>query len=231
MLELVNLKFLSKQAMSLDPTTIRWKLDNSPDSLSSKECDYLSDLVTEKLGFQAPDKDAKLAHVTPDKVTVIKTPEGDPYREVYARSPNQGGKIKPKYIIVHDSYGSHDGTRSWILQRRSKVSYHYLIASNGDRTQFVYDTNRAYHAGRSYWKGTNGLNQNSVGISFWGNTREREPSFKEIDSCAHKIVYLMKKFGIPRENILTHKQIAPNRKNDTAPDTMQRVLAQVDKLL
>ena len=75
----------------------------------------------------------------------------DPYPEKYLRSPNQSGKIKPKFIILHDSCGSHDGTKSWILKSRSQVSYHYLIAANGSRTQFVYDTKKAWHAGKSRW--------------------------------------------------------------------------------
>lgn len=216
--------------MQLSPTTIRWKLDNKPESLSTAEAEYLSDLVTEKLGFQAPDLGAKVGSVKPADVTIIETPEGDPYKEVYARSPNQGGNIEPKFIVIHDSYGSHDGTRSWILKSKSRVSYHYLIDTSGNRTQFVHDTKRAWHAGSSHWKGYNGLNAHSVGIAFWGDTYERKPNFQEVDSCARKVVYLMEKFGINIDGVLTHKQIAPKRKNDTSPDTMKRVLARVKVL-
>ena len=70
----------------------------------------------------------------------------DDYPEVYKASPNQSGPIKPKYVILHHSSGSHDGTRSWILNSASKVSYHYLIAADGSLTQFVYDKKRAWHA-------------------------------------------------------------------------------------
>ena len=216
--------------MELSPSTIRWKINKAPESLDAQEKDFLNDLITEKLGYQAPDENAVLSIPEPEQTKELATPEGDPYKEVYAKSPNQSGKIKPKFIVIHDSYGSHAGTRSWILKRKSGVSYHYLIASNGDRTQFVYDTKKSWHAGRSYWKGYNGLNSHSIGIAFWGNTYERNPSFKEIDSAARKIVYLMNKFKIPVENILTHKQIAPKRKNDTSPKTIKRVLARVEKL-
>ena len=217
--------------MNLNPSTIRWKLNNDSDSLTPTECDYLSDLVTEKLGYQAPDKDAVITVVPPHASTKQETPDGDPYKEVFSKSPNQGGTIKPKFIVIHDSYGSHDGTKSWILQRKSKVSYHYLIAANGNRTQFVDDTKRAWHAGSSYWEGYNGLNAHSIGVAFWGNTYERTPSFKEIDSCARKIIYLMGKFNLGIDSVVTHKQIAPKRKNDTSPKTMDRVLARVRKLL
>tara|TARA_R110002020_G_scaffold7330_10_gene30947 strand:+ start:1139 stop:1771 length:633 start_codon:yes stop_codon:yes gene_type:complete len=154
----------------------------------------------------------------------------DDYPEVYKASPNQSGPIKPKYVILHHSSGSHDGTRSWILNAASKVSYHYLIAADGSRTQFVYDKKRAWHAGRSSWKGVSGLNGHSVGISFYGDTNKRTPSAVEIDSAAKKCKYLMDKFDLGIDNILTHEMIAPNRKNDTSNETYQMVINRIKEL-
>ena len=154
----------------------------------------------------------------------------DDYPEVYKASPNQSGIIKPKYVILHHSSGSHDGTRSWILKSESKVSYHYLIAADGSRTQFVYDKKRAWHAGRSSWKGVSGLNGHSIGISFYGDTNKRTPSAVEIDSAAKKCKYLMDKFDIGIENILTHKMIAPNRKNDPSDKTYEMVIKRIKEL-
>lgn len=154
----------------------------------------------------------------------------DDYPEVYKASPNQSGPIKPKYVILHHSSGSHDGTRSWILNAASKVSYHYLIAPDGSRTQFVYDKKRAWHAGRSSWKGVSGLNGHSIGISFYGDTNKRTPSAVEIDSAAKKCKYLMDKFDLGIDNILTHEMIAPNRKNDTSAATYQMVIDRIKEL-
>jgi len=154
----------------------------------------------------------------------------DDYPEVYKASPNQSGTIKPKYVILHHSSGSHDGTRSWILNSASKVSYHYLIAPDGSRTQFVYDKKRAWHAGRSSWKGVSGLNGHSIGISFYGDTNKRKPSAVEIDSAAKKCKYLMDKFDLGVENILTHKMVAPNRKNDPSDETYQMVINRIKEL-
>lgn len=154
----------------------------------------------------------------------------DDYPEVFKSSPNQSGTISPKYIILHHSAGSHDGTRSWILNSSSKVSYHYLIAADGSRTQFVSDNKKAWHSGSSAWKGISGLNSHSIGISFYGDTNNRTPSAAEIDSCAKKCVYLMSKFGIPESNILTHEQIAPGRKNDCSKETHELVLKRIKQL-
>ena len=152
------------------------------------------------------------------------------YPEVYKASPNQSGTIRPKYVILHHSSGGHDGTRSWILNKASQVSYHYLIAADGSRTQFVYDKKRAWHAGRSSWKGVSGLNGHSIGISFYGDTNKRTPSAVEIDSAAKKCKYLMDKFGLGIENILSHKMIAPNRKNDPSDETYQMVIKRIKEL-
>tara|TARA_R110001606_G_scaffold128807_1_gene263451 strand:- start:1630 stop:2283 length:654 start_codon:yes stop_codon:yes gene_type:complete len=153
------------------------------------------------------------------------------YEEVYKRSPNQSGTIKPKYIVLHHSSGSHDGTRSWILDSRSKVSYHYLIAADGSLTQFVYDTKRAWHAGKSKWNGDSGLNGHSIGISFFGNTHKRTPCPAEIDSAAKKCIYLMGRFDIAIGDIVTHTMIAPGRKNDVSESCYKAVVNRIKELV
>lgn len=156
----------------------------------------------------------------------------DPYKEEVRLSPNKGGTIKPRFIILHHSSGSYAGGISWILNPKSKVSYHYLIdPETGNRTQLVYDSKKAWHAGRSSWGGFTGLNSHSIGISFAGDTNSRTVADHEIDSVAHKCLYLMDKFGIDQHGILTHQMISPGRKNDCSEGTWERVLKRIDDLL
>lgn len=154
----------------------------------------------------------------------------DPFPETFLRSPNQGGRIAPKFIVLHDSYGSYKGGVSWIRQVISRVSYHYLINTDGSRTQFVWDTRRAWHAGVSKWLGFSNLNGYSIGVALSGNTLKREPSNLEIDSMARKCRYLMRKFGLKKQAIVTHEMISPGRKTDTAKRTYFRVLARLEQL-
>ena len=148
----------------------------------------------------------------------------DPYEEEVKLSPNRGDTIVPRFIILHHSAGSFAGGVSWILNRESKVSYHYLInPDNGDRVQLVWDSKRAWHAGRSRWGKYRGLNSHSIGIAFAGNTHTREVKNHEIHSVAIKCQYLMDKFGIPEGNILTHAMISPGRKDDCSEGTFHRV--------
>lgn len=155
-------------------------------------------------------------------------------RKIYATninlSPNRGGLIVPKFIILHHSAGSFFGSHSWIMSRESQVSYHFLIDPHGNLTQYVPTNHRAWHAGRSQWNEYKSLNNHSIGISFWGNTYNRKVKEEEIDSCAKKCLSLMIKYNIPLENILTHQMIAPKRKNDPSPATYDRVINRIKAL-
>lgn len=147
-------------------------------------------------------------------------------------SPNKGGSISPKFIILHHTAGNFNGSVSWCLNPQAKVSYHYIInPANGNRIQLVWDSKRAWHAGRSRWQGRTGLNSHSIGIAFAGDTNKRTPSEIEIDSVAHKCVYLMDKFKIGKDGILTHQMIAPHRKNDCSLKTYRLVIERIDELL
>lgn len=164
-------------------------------------------------------------------VSKNKKQEEKNYQEELSLTENKGGKIKPKYIVLHHSSGSYAGTKSWIMNPASKVSYHYLInPENGNLTQFVYDTRKAWHAGRSKWKSYRNLNNHSIGISFSGDTHSRKVNSVEIDSCAKKCLYLMDKFGLVEKHIITHKMIAPKRKNDCSEATYNRVIERIKEL-
>ena len=168
--------------------------------------------------------------VKTDEPPELKKKEDNDYQETYKSTPNQSGNISPKFIVLHHSSGSHDGTRTGILNSNSKVSYHYLIDDDGTRTQFVDDNKKAWHCGKSYWKGHYSLNSHSIGISFYGDTYTRRPSNIEIDSCAKKCLKLIKKFNLKEDAIITHKMIAPKRKNDPSEETHERVLERIAEI-
>lgn len=158
----------------------------------------------------------------------------DPYKEHVKLSPNvsSGRKISPKFIVLHHTSGNYEGSVSWCLNPQSKVSYHYIIdPKDGSRTQLVWDTRRAWHAGVSSWKRYSNLNSHSIGIAFDRDTNTRTPSETEIDSCAHKCIYLMRKFVLGIDAIITHAMISPNRKNDTSEETHKLVIERVKEIL
>lgn len=92
----------------------------------------------------------------------------------FERTPNQAGALSggaPKYIVMHfTANGSARGAINWLSNPSAKASAHLVIAPDGAITQMVRFDETAWHAGRSSWKGINGLNGHSVGVEMvnWG---------------------------------------------------------------
>jgi AmpD protein len=120
-------------------------------------------------------------------------------------------------IVLHHTSGSYNGSVSWCMNPESKVSYHVIIARNGNRTVLADDTARCWHAGLSSWQGVPDCNSYSLGVAWDGNTYEDPLGEAAMDSAIQYIVPRMKKWHIPMSRIVTHQQIAPNRKNDISP--------------
>jgi N-acetylmuramoyl-L-alanine amidase len=138
-------------------------------------------------------------------------------------TPNkQVNRIKPEAIVLHHSDGSYLGGVAWIGDPKSKVSYHVLIARDGRRTVFCNDTDRAWHAGVSSWQGRKDLNSWSLGVSWEGNTYENPLGEDAMASAIEYLVPRMKKWGIPLNMVVTHQQVAPNRKTDISPGDAAR---------
>jgi N-acetylmuramoyl-L-alanine amidase len=153
------------------------------------------------------------------------------YPETRVETPNKGGEIAPKAVILHHSDGSYLGGVSWILSPKSKVSYHCLIARDGRRTVFADDNRRCWHAGTSEWNGKGDLNSWSLGLSWEGNTYETPLGEDAIASGLEWLVPRMKKWGIPMELVLTHQQIAPKRKTDISQADAVRFRERLAKAL
>ena len=95
-----------------------------------------------------------------------------------------------------------------------KVSAHLLIGRNGDVTQFVAFSNRAWHAGSSSYQGRTDCNDFSIGIELEG-----------VDYCDYSQVQYRKLARICRllldeysllspDRIVGHSDVAPGRKTD-----------------
>lgn len=131
-------------------------------------------------------------------------------------SPNfdlRPNECAPKFIILHYTEMLFDDAISKLCDKDAKVSAHYLIHKTGEIYNLVQDEYRAWHAGVSYWKDLDKLNDHSIGIEI--DNMGNEPFVEaQMQSCISLCHLLMEKYHIPRENVLGHSDIAPDRKWD-----------------
>lgn len=152
------------------------------------------------------------------------------YQETIRQTPNVSPrKIKPELIVVHHTDGSYSGSVAWCLNPTSKVSYHCIIARDGRRTVLAQPTQRAWHAGKSSWRGRNDCNSFSVGVAFEGNTYVKALGQDAIDSFLEYVLPIMRKHGIPSGHVTDHRTIAPKRKVDIEPHQLASLKWQIEK--
>jgi len=139
-------------------------------------------------------------------------------------------RITPTAIVLHHTSGNYEGSIEWTNRifnesgGRLYGSYHCIIARDGRRTITNLDNNRAYHAGRSSFKGRSGLNNWSLGVAWERNTYNEPLSNAAIESALEYILPRMKKWGIAPDNVTDHRTVAPNRKDDIAPKEYEKFM-------
>jgi AmpD protein len=107
-----------------------------------------------------------------------------------------------------------------------RVSSHLLIERNGELTQFVAFSDRAWHAGQSTYGGRSRCNDFSIGIELEGV--DDEPySDAQYDALIRVTELLLQTYPhMDKERITGHSDIAPGRKTDPGPAfDWQRFLA------
>ncbi|MDB5809809.1 MAG: N-acetylmuramoyl-L-alanine amidase [Betaproteobacteria bacterium] len=121
---------------------------------------------------------------------------------------------RPNYVIVHyTSSDTADRALRTLTDPASKVSAHYLIASDGKIYSLVDERARAWHAGVSYWGGNRDVNSTAIGIELDNNGRDPFAA-PLIDALGALLGDLKERFSIPTANFLGHSDVAPRRKVD-----------------
>ena len=121
-------------------------------------------------------------------------------------------------IVIHSTHLSFKDSLARLCDPIARVSCHYLLDRNGEAYQLVKDKYRAWHAGKSYWRGQDGLNANSIGIELVDSNaqgiRLKSFSVKQMQVLVKLLGTLIKKYKIQNRNIVAHSDIAPDRKDD-----------------
>jgi N-acetylmuramoyl-L-alanine amidase len=134
-------------------------------------------------------------------------------------SPNFDERDQPVSIVVLHYTGMQDGASAIARLRdpEARVSCHYLIAEDGQVLRMVSEFHRAWHAGRSYWRGIPNVNAASVGIEIVNPGHEfgyRPFTPQQMDALVPLLADIVARHQIPRANVVGHSDVAPARKQD-----------------
>jgi len=83
--------------------------------------------------------------------------------------------------------------------------------------RLVAEEKRAWHAGKSWWRGVTDINSASIGIEICNPGHEfgyRPFPDAQIDALIPLVADIVQRYGITRGNIVGHSDIAPSRKQD-----------------
>jgi N-acetylmuramoyl-L-alanine amidase len=134
-------------------------------------------------------------------------------------SPNFDERTSPVSMLVLHYTGMVDAASAIarLVDPEAKVSAHYLIAEDGQIVRMVDESKRAWHAGKSHWRGIDDINSASIGIELVNPGHEfgyRPFPEAQIDALIPLVAGIVERHGITRGNIVGHSDIAPVRKQD-----------------
>ena len=123
-----------------------------------------------------------------------------------------------KFVIFHYTgmRRENDAIKK-LTSKKSKVSCHYLIKSNGEILMIVPELYIAWHAGISFWKKYKLINKFSIGIELSNPGHDhnyKKFSRKQINSLIKLSKFLIRKYKIKSSFFLGHSDIAVDRKKD-----------------
>jgi N-acetylmuramoyl-L-alanine amidase len=134
-------------------------------------------------------------------------------------SPNFDERDLPVSIVVLHYTGMTDAASAIERLRdpEARVSCHYLIDEDGTILRMVPEDKRAWHAGRSWWRGISGVNGASIGIELVNPGHEHgyrpfpEPQMRALLPL---LAGTVDRYKIARANVVGHSDVAPARKQD-----------------
>jgi N-acetylmuramoyl-L-alanine amidase len=135
-------------------------------------------------------------------------------------SPNHDSRNgQPVSLLVLHYTGMQSGAEAIERLRAasSRVSAHYVVEEDGRIFQLVAESQRAWHAGVSYWRGIEGVNASSIGIEIvnpgheFGYRPFPEAQMQAAEQLAKNIVT---RHNIQPWNVVGHSDVAPERKED-----------------
>ncbi|CCQ40779.1 N-acetylmuramoyl-L-alanine amidase [Yersinia enterocolitica] len=150
--------------------------------------------------------------------------------KVDTSTPSIAQNERVRFLVLH--YTATDDAESLRLLTQGDVSAHYLVKTHPESLdgkpvvlQLVPESQRAWHAGVSYWQGRNSLNDTSIGIEIVNRgftermlRREWYPyNESQIELIERLTKDIVERYNIDPANVVAHSDIAPLRKSDPGP--------------
>lgn len=141
-------------------------------------------------------------------------------------SENQDSRVL--YLVLHYTVGDFDNALKVLTKPSNRpVSSHYLVRDVPVKTyQLVDESQRAWHAGPSFWRGHSNLNASSIGIEIVnpGQIKSADGSVvyapfsqAQIDEVLALCKEIVARHKIRPERIVGHSDIQPQTKQDPGP--------------
>lgn len=137
-----------------------------------------------------------------------------PVKIKMAHSGNYGSSrpvTSIKYIVVHYTANDGDtdeGNGNYFANNVLQVSAHYFV-DDDSVTHSVPDSYIAWHCGAKQYKHRYCRNANSIGVEICDDVKNGivYPSQKTINNALELVRALMKKYNVPKENVLRHYDV------------------------
>ncbi len=134
-------------------------------------------------------------------------------------SPNFDERQLPVSMIVLHYTGMPDmqSALDRLTSPDARVSSHYLVDEDGAIYRLVDELKRAWHAGKSRWRGVTDVNSASVGIEIVNPGHEfgyRAFPDEQMASVIPLVADIKERHGIGRGDVVGHSDVAPARKED-----------------
>ena len=126
--------------------------------------------------------------------------------------------LTPNILLLHYTGLASVEKALEILSRPDcKVSCHYVIDEDGTIIQMVAESERAWHAGLSFWAGESDINSASIGIEIQNPGHQlgyRDFPEKQMRAVTELSRDIVARHGMRAERVLAHSDVAPARKID-----------------
>ena len=135
-------------------------------------------------------------------------------------SPNfdlRGGRDIELIVLHYTGMRTALAALERLCDRAAKVSAHYMIDEQGRILRLVREEHRAWHAGRSHWRGEDDVNAISLGIELVNGGHDFGlPPYPEaqMEALLQLLDHLCHRFDISRREIVGHSDVAFERKQD-----------------